>query len=113
LDAVIWTQAANLLGWKSYLGDAYGSADMPAYAVPARTTDLAGLPPTWIGVGALDLFRDEDIDYAVRLLAAGVPTELHVYPGAPHGFEILMPSAEVSRRFQRDMDDALRRALGG
>ena len=53
---------------------------MPIYAAPARADDLAGLPPTFICVGALDGFLDEDVDYANRLLRAGVPVELHVYP---------------------------------
>jgi acetyl esterase/lipase len=58
-------------------------------------------------VGALDLFRDEAVDYAHRLLAAGVATELHVYPGAPHGFDVLVPTADVSRRCQIALDGAL------
>jgi acetyl esterase/lipase len=111
VGAPIWSRDANVLGWSCYLGCEPGADDVPAYAAAARAGDLAGLPPTWIGVGSLDVFRDEDIDYAMRLLAAGVPTELHVYPGAPHGFDTLMPSTGVARRCRRDMEDALRRAL--
>jgi acetyl esterase/lipase len=111
VGAPIWSRDANVLGWSCYLGREPGSDGVPAYAAAARAEDLAGLPPTWIGVGLLDLFRYEDIDYAARLLAAGVPTELHVYPGAPHGFEVLMPGTEVARRCRRDMEDALRHAL--
>ena len=81
------------------------------YAAPSRATDLAGLPPAFICVGTLDVFRDEDVDYAMRLLAADVQTELHVYPGAPHGFEMMAPLTEVARRCQQDIDAALRRAL--
>jgi len=110
VDAPVWSRDANRLGWRSYLGREPGGDDVPAYAAPARATDLAGLPPAWIGVGSIDVFRDEDIDYAARLLHAGVSTELHVYPGAPHGFDMLLPSAKVPQRCQRDMDDALRRA---
>ncbi|MET0627008.1 MAG: alpha/beta hydrolase [Acidimicrobiia bacterium] len=110
--APIWSREANVLGWRSYLGHEPGVNGVDAYAAPARATDLANLPPTWIGVGTLDIFRDEDIDYASRLLASGVPTELHVYAGAPHGFEMLAASSGVARRFQLDMDDALRRAFG-
>jgi acetyl esterase/lipase len=110
LDTLVWTREANQVGWRAYLGDAAGG-DVPPYAAPARATDLAGLPPAFVSVGTLDVFRDEDIDYALRLLAAGVPTELHVYPGATHGFETLCPDAAVSRRCQRDIDDALARAL--
>ena len=71
-----------------------------------------GLPPTFISVGALDIFLDEDIDYAQRLLAAGVPTELHVYPGAYHGFDMAF-EADVTKRFRRDAIEALKRALKG
>jgi acetyl esterase/lipase len=107
----VWTREANLLGWRCYLGREPGSDDVPAYAAAARADDLRGLAPAFIGVGTLDVFRDENIDYARRLLEAGVPTELHVYPGAPHGFEGLAPQAAVSRQFSRDIVDALRRAL--
>ncbi len=111
LDAVVWSRGANALGWRAYLGTGYGEGDVPVYAAPARATDLRGLPRTFVGVGTLDVFRDEDISYALALLAAGVETELHVYPGAPHGFESIAPLAAVSRRCVRDIDDALARAL--
>jgi len=111
LDTLVWTRAANLLGWRAYLGNAAGTDGVDAYAAPARADDLDGLPPAFIGVGTLDVFRDENIEYAQRLLAAGVPTELHVYPGATHGFEAMCPDAAVARRCQRDIDDALARAL--
>ncbi len=103
----VWPPAANTYGWGAYLGDRRGGADVPIYAAPARATDLAGLPPTLITVGAIDGFSDEDIDYAVRLRHAGVPVELHVYPGAPHGFDALLPNAPISRRAARDMEDWL------
>jgi acetyl esterase/lipase len=111
VGAPVWSRAANLLGWRAYLGKEPGGDDVPVYAAPARATDLSGLPPTFISVGTLDVFRDEDIQYAVRLLAADVPTELHVYPGAPHGFESIVPGAGVSQQCQRDLDAALRRAM--
>jgi acetyl esterase/lipase len=111
IETVVWTRAANHLGWRAYLGGVGGEAGPPAYAAPSRATDLAGLPPAFIGVGTLDVFRDEDVDYAMRLLHADVPTELHVYAGAPHGFEMMAPQSEVARRCQEDIDAALRRAL--
>jgi len=111
LDAVVWSRAANQLGWRAYLGVRHGTDDVPPYAAPARATDLAGLPPAFIGVGSLDVFRDEDVAYALDLLRAGVETELHVYPGAPHGFEMMAAATAVGRRAQRDIDDALARAL--
>src|SRR4051794_11256321 len=109
-DPRVWNDESNRLGWTAYLGGLSGDA-VPAYAAPARAEDLAGLPPTWIGTAELDLFRDENLEYAGRLYAAGVPTELHAYPGAVHGFELFAPEAAVSRRFLRDRDEALDRFL--
>ena len=80
---------------------------MAPYAAPARATDLSGLPATLIAVGAIDGFSDEDIDYAVRLRHAGVPTELHVYPGMPHGFDALLPNLPLAQRAKRDVDEWL------
>jgi acetyl esterase/lipase len=111
IETVVWTRSANHLGWRAYLGTAGGEGGPPAYAAPSRATDLSGLPPAYIGVGTLDVFRDEDVDYAMRLLAADVETELHVYAGAPHGFEMMAPQSVVARRCQQDIDAALRRAL--
>jgi acetyl esterase/lipase len=105
----VWSRGSNSFGWKSYLGDLYGRADVPATAAPARATDLAGLPPALMSVGAVDGFRDEDVDYALRLNQAGVPTELHVYPGACHGFTVLAPQAAVTKQCLRNMEDWLRR----
>ena len=103
----VWTRGSNQFGWSCYLGDAAPSAPH----VPARADSLAGLPPAWIGTATLDLFRDENIDYAQRLMRAGVPTELVVYPGACHGFPIAA-DASVSKQYFRDRLEALQRALG-
>jgi acetyl esterase/lipase len=84
----VWSRDSNTFGWQSYLGDLYGRDDVPDPAVPARVADLSGLPPALVIVGAADGFCDEDIVFAARLNQAGVPAELHVYPGAPHGFAI-------------------------
>lgn len=91
-----WTRQNNCYGWRSYLGQEPGSSDVSPYASAPRATDLAGLPPTFINVGAIDLFVDESIDYAKRLIRAGVPTELHVYPGGFHGFDSW--DSAISRR---------------
>ena len=107
----IWTHESNAFGWRSYLGVEPGSADVSPYASPARATDLAGLPPTFIGISTLDLFVDEDIAYATRLMHAGVPVELKVYPGGFHGFNMLCETAPVSIQANRERMDALRRAL--
>lgn len=110
-DERVWNRAANLQGWNAYLaGDAGGEGVSP-YAAPARAEDLAGLPPAYVNVGALDLFVDEDVDYARRLMAAGVPTELHVYPGAFHGSPGLVPDSALSKRWAADELAALDRAL--
>jgi acetyl esterase/lipase len=110
-DTFVWTRENNLMGWRAYLGREPGGADVSPYAAAARATDLHGLPPAYIAVGDLDLFVDENMTYAQQLLAAGVPTELHVYPGAFHGFNGFMPSAAISRRFNADRDQALKRML--
>jgi acetyl esterase/lipase len=112
LGQFVWTPTSNRFGWASLLGAEPGGADVSPFAAPARATDLSGLPPTFMICGALDLFLEEDLDYARRLIRAGVPTELHVYPGAPHGFMFVL-DAEVTRTFGRDSLAALKRALNG
>lgn len=102
----LWNATSNRFGWTSYLG----GAD-PTTAVPARRTDLAGLPPAWLGVGTLDLFHDEDLDYAARLESAGVPCEVHLVPGAFHGFDGVAPKADISRAFFESQCASLRRYL--
>ena len=77
----MWSREANDLGWRAYLGELAGNDDIPAYAAPARVDDVAGLPPAWIGVGALDVFRDEDIEYASRMLARRDPDRAARLPG--------------------------------
>jgi acetyl esterase/lipase len=102
----IWSRESNEFGWRSYLGTRFGSDDVPYTAAAARAVDLANLPPTFVSVGTVDGFRDEDIDYALRLNQAGVPTELHVYPGAPHGYAIV-PDSAVAKQGGRDKADWL------
>jgi acetyl esterase/lipase len=103
----IWRPALNRFAWQCYLGD--GDGDM-TYAAAARADDVAGVAPAYIHVGSADGFLHEDVHYAARLLAAGVPTELHVFPGAPHGFDGLAPDATISRTAGALADLALRRA---
>lgn len=106
----VWSRESNTFGWRSYLGDLHGTDDVPFTAAPARAIDLSGLPPAYVSVGTADGFRDEDIDYALRLNQAGVPCELHVYPGAPHGYQIAAGS-ELAQRSARDAEEWLRRQL--
>jgi acetyl esterase/lipase len=107
-DIGIWDRAGNIEAWAWYLGGK--PADQ--YAAPARAEDLAGLPPSFIDVGTVDLFRDEDIAFAQRLMQAGVPTELHVHPGSYHAAETFAPDAALSRRIWALRIDALKRFAG-
>jgi len=97
-----WTYDGNITGWGALLGDRRGTDNVPPSAAPARETDYRGLPPAYIEVGGLDIFRDEDIEYAQRLSRAGVPTELHLHPGLPHGFEVLGALTAVGLRSRAD-----------
>jgi acetyl esterase/lipase len=106
-DIGLWDRAGNIEAWNWYLGE--GKPDQ--YAAPARAEDLAGLPPTFIDVGTVDLFRDEDIAFAQRLMQAGVPAELHVNPGAYHAAEAFAPQAALSERIWARRYEALRRGL--
>ena len=106
-----WTPKHNIFAWTSILGYEPGGPATPAYAAPSRAADLAGLPPTFLSVGALDLFLEEDIEYARRLSRAGVAVELHVYPGAFHAFDAFPNEAEVTKAALRDSLNALRRSM--
>lgn len=106
----VWTKDANRFGWAAHLGQEPGGPDVSPYAAAARADHLGGLPPTFISVGSLDLFLEEDLEYAHRLLRAGVPTELHIYPGAFHGFDSA-EGAKISQTFVHDTLDALKRAF--
>ncbi len=106
----VWTPEKNRFGWEALLGRAPGGADASPYAAPARATDLSGLPPTFLYAGALDLFLEENLDYARRLARAGVPIEFHLFPGAFHAFE-LQADAYVSRQARQLSQSALRRFL--
>ena len=107
----VWNRDANRFGWTSLLGYEPGGEDVPPYAAPARAHDLAGLPPAFVSVGQLDLFREEDMAYASRLMAAGVPTTLHVYAGGFHGFNLIR-TAPFSQRHDAEVLRQLSRALG-
>lgn len=112
IDPRTWDREKNIFAWNAYLGDSVKNGEVSPYAAASRAKDLKGLPPAYIAVGELDLFLDEDIEYAQRLLQAGVTTELHVYPGATHGFDSVL-TAEVSRRYIKERDRSVIRALAG
>ena len=108
----VWTQANNYFGWQSLLGQEPGSADVSPYAAAARAADVSGLPPTFISVGGLDLFLEENFAYADRLSRAGVAVEVHLYPRAYHGF-YRATNARVTKQAEHDTREALRRFLHG
>lgn len=108
----VWNRDLSFKAWKMYLGDEYGTDRVSPYAAAARAKDLRGLPPALVTVGAMDLFRDEDIEYAQRLMAAGVPTELQVFAGMYHGAEMSLPDAAISARMRLGYRDALKQAIG-
>ncbi|GIH95806.1 alpha/beta hydrolase [Planobispora siamensis] len=110
-DAVVWDRTANLFGWRCLLGERAGTDDVSPYAAPARAEDLSGLPPAYVDVGELEVFRDECAEYALRLTRAGVSAEFHLYPGAFHASDSMVPQAEVSRRAVAERLAVLRRAM--
>ena len=107
----LWRKEYNHFGWSALLGHEPGADGVSPYASASRAESLAGLPSTFINVGAIDLFVEGNIEYARRLIRDGVPTELHIYPGACHAFQGVAPDAAVSKINDRDVFTALRRAL--
>jgi len=106
----VWSRASNQFGWEAMRGDYQPTDTRKGWFSPSLAEDLSGLPPAWIGVGSIDLFFDENLDYARRLTDAGVPVELHAYSGAFHGFNIAS-GARLTREFERDMLTSAARLL--
>lgn len=100
----VWDRISNETGWTALLGDARGGPDVSPYAAPARATDLSGLPPAFIDVGAAEIFRDESIAYADQIWAAGGDAELHVWAGGFHAFDIFAPHTVLGRGMIRTRD---------
>jgi len=109
VDTPLWSRPDAELSWRYYLGDRGG--EVPVYAAPSRAADLSGLPPAYVSLYEYDPLRDEGLSYAQRLLQAGVPVELHVFPGTFHRSAVLAGAA-VSRRQWAETVEALRRGLG-
>jgi acetyl esterase/lipase len=107
----IWSPRSNRFGWRAYLGATVPNGDVSPLAAPARSDDLSGLPPAWIGVGTNDLFHDEDVTYARRLQEAGVTSTLHIVPGAYHNFDAIEANTPISRAFVTAQTTALDEAL--
>jgi acetyl esterase/lipase len=110
-DTPMWSRPQAVQSWQWYLGDAYGTDDVSPYAAPARATDVAGLPPAYVSTMEFDPLRDEGINYALKLLAAGVSVELHSFPGTFHG-SAMVTGAAVTQRDGAERFVVLRRALG-
>nr|WP_240979897.1 alpha/beta hydrolase [Streptomyces sp. HNM0574] len=108
----MWNRHNAVRSWQHYLGDNSVPGNASPYAAPSRATDLGGLPPAYVSVCQFDPLRDEGIGYAQRLVQAGVPVELHLFPGTFHGSAGAFPQAGVSRRMNRELLDALGRGLG-
>jgi triacylglycerol lipase len=106
----LWHLTANRMCWAAYLGPLTGDA-VPATAAPARAEDLSKLAPAFLAIGDVDAFLDENVDYAVRLSRAGVPTELHVYPGVIHGGFGARPRTPRTAQLLRDVYAALAAAF--
>jgi acetyl esterase/lipase len=100
--ALTWTYDNNFTGWNAALGTERGTESVSPVAAPARLTDFISLAPAYIEVGDLDIFRDESVAYAQQLARAGVTIELHVHPGAPHGFERFAPDSKLAQRAMAD-----------
>jgi acetyl esterase/lipase len=113
LGHFIWTEQENRFGWSSLLGVPAGSQNVPPNSVPARVSKVTGLPPAFVGVGSIDLFALEDINYASRMVAEGVSTQLNVVPGGFHGFDIVVPTAPLSVQFNQAWNASLKRAFAG
>jgi acetyl esterase/lipase len=103
-----WSYDDNATGWNALLGAGHEDREVDPAAAPGRLEDAAGLPPAYIEVGQLDVFRDEALRYALTLSHAGVPVELHLHPGVPHEYDAIASGADVSRRAQSDRDRVLR-----
>jgi acetyl esterase/lipase len=108
---VVCTRRDNQLAWAAVLGDRFGADDVHPYSAPGRATDLTGLPDTFIAVAQLDVLRDEGIDFACRLLAAGVPVDLHLYARAFHAWDRFAATSALARSFELTWRDFLLRRL--
>jgi acetyl esterase/lipase len=106
----VWTREMNEFGWRAVLGDLTGE-QVPGYVSPAIADDLSGLPPTYLDAGSAEVFRDEDVDYAGRIWAAGGEADLHVWAGGFHGFDALFPQVRLSAQARRTRTDWLARIL--
>ena len=111
-DAPVWNTASNEAAWRLYLGELFGSDEVPATAAPARAADLSGVPPGCTYVGDIEPFRDETAAYVSRLRAAGVPMGFLELPGCFHGFDMLCPKSAPAKAAGAFLERSLRDAFG-
>ncbi|KAJ4132098.1 hypothetical protein NW765_013911 [Fusarium oxysporum] len=104
-----WNRDADIYGWTCYLGKSRGTGSVSPYAAPSRATDRSGLPPTYLDVGAVDVFRDEDVKLALNLCRDGVPCEFHLWPGCTHDTDAILPDIPVCAAANRVKKDWLER----
>ncbi|MEV8631681.1 alpha/beta hydrolase [Streptosporangium sp. NPDC051023] len=107
-----WDRHINVFSWQAVLGDKVGDPDVSPYAVPSRATDLSGLAPAYIELGSAELLRDESVEYANRIWAAGGEAELHVWSGGFHGFEVFCPDSKLAAYALQTRRTWIRRVLG-
>ncbi|WP_343950125.1 alpha/beta hydrolase [Nonomuraea longicatena] len=107
----VWDRGSNDTGWNALLGARRGTEAVTPYASPSRARDLSGLPPAFVDVGSTETFRDEAVEFASRLWQAGVQAELHVWPGVWHGFDVMLPTAALSRAARRARSEWLHRLI--
>ncbi|KAJ5168526.1 uncharacterized protein N7482_004120 [Penicillium canariense] len=107
-DLVMWPTESSIVAWSAYLGAEFGTDSVSPYAAPARAASVEGLPPTYLEIGNLDIFRDEVLEFASRIAAANIELEIHMYPGLPHGYDMFAP---VSTAAQRAITDRVRAAV--
>ena len=106
-ELAFWNEVDNITGWTAYLGPRAETDKVEPYAAPARVESVLGLPPLYLDCGQLDMFLNEGLEYVRRFVAAGIPTECHIYPGLPHGFEALAPSARLTKQALANRERAM------
>ncbi|MFL0582836.1 alpha/beta hydrolase [Solibacillus silvestris] len=111
IDNRVWNGISNRNSWDMYLSALAENSEVPIYAAPARAKDYSNLPPTFTFIGDLDPFRDETITYVQNLRQHEVSVEFHLYPGVFHGFEVMVPTASISKEANETFEHALKRAL--
>ena len=109
-DAPMWNIRSNKLAWSLYLGELYGTDEVPVYAAPSRLEDFSELPPAYSYVGTIEPFYDEARIYFEKLKEAGVKCRLDTYQGGFHGFDEIGKKKPLGREARRKRNEAFRYA---